>query len=121
MEHKEFTLGSSVYGQCWLVEEPKAVIGIIHGMGEHSGRYNYVVDALNAANISVVSYDQFGYWSKRLHGANKTVRKLIPVTITHVPTTASLHLPNGMRLDAPISALAELLPTLLQLTQAPIK
>lgn len=68
-----------------------------------------------------VSYDQFGYWSKRLHGANKTVRKLIPVTITHVPTTASLHLPNGMRLDAPISALAELLPTLLQLTQAPIK
>ena len=73
MEHKEFTLGSSVYGQCWLVEEPKAVVGIIHGMGEHSGRYNYVVDALNAANISVVSYDQFGHGKtkgKRGHVGN---------------------------------------------------
>ncbi|MDB4655608.1 lysophospholipase [Flavobacteriales bacterium] len=73
MEHKEFTLGSSVYGQCWLVDKPKAVVGIIHGMGEHSGRYNYMVDALNAANISVVSYDQFGHGKtegKRGHVGN---------------------------------------------------
>lgn len=37
------------------------MVGIIHGMGEHSGRYNYMVDALNAADISVVSYDQMGH------------------------------------------------------------
>ena len=65
MEHHEYTwkskTGSNVFGQSWLVESPKAVVGIIHGMGEHSGRYNYVVDALNNAGISVVAYDQFGH------------------------------------------------------------
>lgn len=65
MEHKEYTwrskTGITVYGQAWLVESPKAVIGIVHGMGEHSGRYNYLVDALTSANISVVSYDQMGH------------------------------------------------------------
>lgn len=77
MEHKEYTWGSKVglkiYGQSWLVENPKAVVGIIHGMGEHSGRYNYLVDALTAANISVVSYDQMGHGKtegKRGHVAN---------------------------------------------------
>jgi alpha-beta hydrolase superfamily lysophospholipase len=42
-------------------------------MGEHSGRYNYLVDALAAANISVVSYDQMGHGrteGKRGHVAN---------------------------------------------------
>ena len=77
MEHSEYTweskTGLKVYGQSWLVENPKAVVGIIHGMGEHSGRYNYVVDALTAANISVVSYDQMGHGKtegKRGHVAN---------------------------------------------------
>ena len=77
MQHSEYTWGSKtgqkVFGQSWLVENPKAVVGIIHGMGEHSGRYNYMVDALNAAGISVVSYDQMGHGKtegKRGHVAN---------------------------------------------------
>lgn len=77
MKHNEYTwkskLGTSVFGQSWLVDNPKAVVGIIHGMGEHSGRYTYLVEALNAANISVVSYDQMGHGKtqgKRGHVAN---------------------------------------------------
>lgn len=77
MVHEEYSWGSKIgkkiYGQSWLVENPKAVLGIIHGMGEHSGRYNYMVDALNAANISVVSYDQMGHGKtegKKGHVAN---------------------------------------------------
>ncbi len=65
--------GQKVYGQSWLVDNPKAVVGIVHGMGEHSGRYNYVVDALTAAGISVVSYDQMGHGKtegKKGHVAN---------------------------------------------------
>lgn len=65
MQHNEYTwkskTGTNVFGQSWLVENPKAVVGIIHGMGEHAGRYNYLIDALNAAQISVVGYDQFGH------------------------------------------------------------
>ena len=77
MKHNEYTwkskLGTSVFGQSWLVDNPKAVVGIIHGMGEHSGRYTYLVEALNTANISVVSYDQMGHGKtqgKRGHVAN---------------------------------------------------
>lgn len=77
MQHNEYTwkskTGTTIYGQSWLVENPKAVVGIIHGMGEHSGRYNYLADALNAAQISVVAYDQFGHGKtegKRGHVAN---------------------------------------------------
>lgn len=77
MKHEEYywnaKTGSQVYGQSWLVDNPKAVVGIVHGMGEHSGRYNYLVDALTAAGISVVSYDQMGHGKtagKKGHVAN---------------------------------------------------
>lgn len=80
MKHIEYTwkskTGITVYGQAWLVDDPKAVVGIVHGMGEHSSRYNYLVEALNAANISVVSYDQIGHGKtegKRGHVANYEV------------------------------------------------
>lgn len=76
MEHKEYTwkskTGLTVYGQSWLVDQPKAVFGLVHGMGEHSGRYTYMIEALNAANISVVSYDQIG------HGQTEGKRGHVP-------------------------------------------
>jgi alpha-beta hydrolase superfamily lysophospholipase len=36
-------------------------LGIIHGYGEHAGRYAHVADALNARGISVVSADLRGH------------------------------------------------------------
>jgi alpha-beta hydrolase superfamily lysophospholipase len=53
--------GLTLFAQAWAVSQPKAVVGIIHGMGEHSGRYVHVAQALNAANISVVAYDHRGH------------------------------------------------------------
>lgn len=77
MGHNEYTwkskTGTNVFGQSWLVDNPKAVVGIIHGMGEHAGRYNYLIEALNNAGISVVGYDQFGHGrteGKRGHVSN---------------------------------------------------
>ncbi len=65
MQHTEYTweskTGLKVFGQSWLVEKPKAVVAIIHGMGEHSSRYNYLTDMLTAAEVSVVAYDQIGH------------------------------------------------------------
>ncbi|MFT5019762.1 MAG: alpha-beta hydrolase superfamily lysophospholipase [Polaribacter sp.] len=65
MKHNEFTWkakdGLDIFGQSWLVDEPKAVVGIIHGMGEHASRYNYLIDALTVAGVSVVAYDQRGH------------------------------------------------------------
>lgn len=39
----------------------KAVIGIVHGMGEHSGRYRHVAEMLIAEGYAVLAYDQPGH------------------------------------------------------------
>jgi alpha-beta hydrolase superfamily lysophospholipase len=53
--------GLSLFAQSWTVDSPKAVLGIIHGMGEHSSRYAHMAKAMNAAGISVVAYDHRGH------------------------------------------------------------
>jgi alpha-beta hydrolase superfamily lysophospholipase len=53
--------GLRLFAQAWTVEQPKAVVGIIHGMGEHSTRYAHMADALNKAGMSVVSFDHRGH------------------------------------------------------------
>lgn len=53
--------GLSLFAQSWTVDSPKAVLGIIHGMGEHSSRYAHLAKAMNAAGISVVAYDHRGH------------------------------------------------------------
>lgn len=40
---------------------PLAAVELVHGMGEHIGRYQHVVDALNNAGFVVFGYDQRGH------------------------------------------------------------
>ena len=51
-------------GKYWPCESPKATLLVIHGLGEHCGRYAGMAQALNAQGIEVYGYDQRG------HGAN---------------------------------------------------
>jgi len=44
-----------------LVEDPEAVVIIVHGLCEHSGRYDYVVSRLNEFGCSVYRYDHRGH------------------------------------------------------------
>jgi alpha-beta hydrolase superfamily lysophospholipase len=51
-----------IYHQSWLPrEEPKAVVLIAHGLGEHSGRYMNVVDLLVPAGYAVHALDHPGH------------------------------------------------------------
>jgi len=62
---ESFTLqasdGAAVACYSWLVAEPKAVIHIAHGMGEHGQRYDATATALNAAGYSVYANDHRGH------------------------------------------------------------
>ncbi len=49
------------FGQLWSPESPKAVVAIVHGMGEHSGRYERTANRLNQGGYAVISYDQIGH------------------------------------------------------------
>ena len=44
-----------------LVENPKAVVIIVHGLCEHSGRYDYVAGKFNAFGYSVYRFDNRGH------------------------------------------------------------
>jgi len=54
--------GTELHGYSWIPEnEPKAVICLIHGLGEHAGRYQWVADFFNENQFGVYSYDQRGH------------------------------------------------------------
>jgi alpha-beta hydrolase superfamily lysophospholipase len=50
-----------IYAVDWPVAQPKAVIAIIHGLGEHIHRYEHVAAFFNAHHLAVTGYDRRGH------------------------------------------------------------
>ena len=48
-------------GRAWLAREPRALVAIVHGLGEHSGRYAALAGALVSRRFTVVSLDLPGH------------------------------------------------------------
>ncbi|MCU0503889.1 MAG: lysophospholipase [Anaerolineae bacterium] len=66
MNHIEFTRQSpdklQFYFQGWEPEaSPRAVVCLVHGLGEHTGRYAHVAAALNDAGYAVLGCDLRGH------------------------------------------------------------
>ena len=66
MEHREGFLqgvrNAKIYYQAWLPEaECKAVLLIVHGLAEHSGRYMNVVNHFVPLNFAVYGIDHIGH------------------------------------------------------------
>lgn len=53
--------GLMLRGRCWLPANPKAVVGLVHGFGEHIGRYAHVAAALNAKGYALTGFDMRGH------------------------------------------------------------
>lgn len=53
--------GVELFGKEWSVAQPKAVVILVHGMGEHCERYTPLAQFLNQHNIALASYDQRGH------------------------------------------------------------
>ncbi|MFM5904614.1 MAG: alpha/beta fold hydrolase [Micrococcales bacterium] len=45
----------------WPIEKPKAVVQLVHGLGEHARRYDHVASALNAHGYEVYATDHRGH------------------------------------------------------------
>jgi acylglycerol lipase len=59
---RQTTDGLSLYFQGWEPESrPGAVVCLVHGLGEHSGRYAYVAAALNQAGYALLGFDLRGH------------------------------------------------------------
>ena len=53
--------GLKIYYQAWLPDKTKAVVQVIHGFAEHSGRYMHVVNALIPLGYAVYADDHRGH------------------------------------------------------------
>jgi len=54
--------GLNLYYQCWLPsQKPKAVLVLVHGLAEHSGRYGNVVDYFVSRGYAVCALDHRGH------------------------------------------------------------
>ncbi|MCE5288130.1 MAG: alpha/beta hydrolase [Nocardiaceae bacterium] len=90
--HTEGTLagaeGRNLYWQAWEPEgAAKGVVVVVHGLHEHSARYDWVAEQLNGAGYAVFALDHSGHgrsegvrgqlyrWSQVLDGVGSLVRK----------------------------------------------
>jgi acylglycerol lipase len=53
--------GINLFAQLCAPATPKAVVAIVHGLGEHSGRYHFVSESLNEAGFAVIKFDLRGH------------------------------------------------------------
>jgi acylglycerol lipase len=60
--------GTDIYTIKDIVQNPLAVVVIVHGLAEHSGRYDYVTRKFNENQISVYRFDH------RAHGRSGGIR-----------------------------------------------
>lgn len=93
--------GDHVVVQDWSVEPGiplRGTVIVVHGLGEHAGRYDYVARHLNAWGFAVRGYDQFG------HGESGGVRGGLP-SDTHLLDDLADMVDNTrarMRKDTPL-------------------
>ncbi len=60
-------------GRSWDIDKPDCIILVIHGLGEHVGRYDSFATFFNQRNISVIGFDLPGFGKspgKRGHGVS---------------------------------------------------
>jgi alpha-beta hydrolase superfamily lysophospholipase len=53
--------GIPLWGSTWRPPTPHAVVGLVHGAGEHSGRYGHVAQTLNDAGYAMAAFDLRGH------------------------------------------------------------
>jgi alpha-beta hydrolase superfamily lysophospholipase len=66
------------------VADPRGTVVLVHGLGEHSGRYGHVVALAHAAGFSVLRYDHRG------HGRSPGKKGAIPKTTTLLEDLSSV-------------------------------
>jgi alpha-beta hydrolase superfamily lysophospholipase len=53
--------GWTFFYQSWECSEPKGIVVLAHGVGEHSGRYQNIIDKMEGRGISIYGLDHRGH------------------------------------------------------------
>ena len=88
--------GDNLAVQDWPLPEGvrlRGVVLLVHGLGEHAGRYEHVARRLNRWGFAVRGYDQYG------HGESGGVRGALPKTSRLLDDLADLVESTRIRMD----------------------
>lgn len=99
MPHSEFDIitpdNLKLYGKGWEPEgDPRAVVCLVHGVGEHCSRYDHMAKAFNRAGYALIAFDLRGHGrseGKRGHAPDYTA---LMADITQLLETAKQRCPN---------------------------
>jgi alpha-beta hydrolase superfamily lysophospholipase len=89
--------GDNLALQDWPLPEGLALRGVVvlvHGLGEHAGRYDHVARQLNSWGFAVRGYDQYG------HGESNGVRGALPTPTRLVDDLADVIDSTRMRMQS---------------------
>ena len=81
-------IDNGIYYRQWPVVDPKAVVMLVHGLGEHCERYGALAKALNTANYALCALDLPS------HGQSDGIRGHIDSFADHQAAVSSLALQN---------------------------
>ena len=90
--------GLNIYYQAWLPEgDAKAVLLVVHGMGEHSGRYMNVVNHFLPLGYAIYALDHIG------HGKSDGAREIVDTFSDYTDTLTTFYsMVTGWQAGKPI-------------------
>ncbi len=102
MEHLEFNWrtadGLQLFAQDWPPEgKPRAVVCLVHGLGEHSGRYAHVAGALTQAGYTLLGFDLRGHGRSAGQRGHAPSYKALLDDIDHLLEEATQRFPDRSR------------------------
>lgn len=53
--------GLKIHGHHWSIDQPKAAVAFVHGMGEHGARYAPLAETFASAGMASMAYDRRGH------------------------------------------------------------
>ena len=109
MKNDEFKLKASdgllLFAQSWETDkQPKAMICLVHGLGEHSGRYFHVADRLTRAGYAFIAFDLRGHGKSSGERGHISSYNIFMQDISAVLTLAKLMSPMTPHLSEDIWA-----------------
>lgn len=83
-----------IYGKHWQTKNPKAVVCLIHGLGEHIHRYDHMAEYFNEKGIVVIGNDRRGHGrSEGKRGHCQQFEDFL-MEVKHLLATAKAHYPD---------------------------
>jgi acylglycerol lipase len=85
---------SHLFVRQWPVANPKAVFAIVHGFGEHSGRYEHVAKFMNQRGFAVTAYDLPGHGQTPGKRGHVDRYETLLDSVQHLLNYSKQHYPN---------------------------